>query len=518
MLADVDTNPTSYQSDVDGKWATLLPPGRLRTRLLIASSLGTVLLAPQLLFLAAKEALSSCPDGPPRDDLQGLDIVFECLLGIGDDSKSASSGTLWGGVDTGLAAEIIANQHFNRSVSIGHQLAWIDRAWFQDWPQTTAATKTVEGQPRDLFKEATGVELEEFAAVAFCVYIQADLNKICRFPDRFFADLGLKDKTINHFLQSTSVPLDELRRKIFQEESNARNSRYAIDTIRRFPLVRLGTGELLLLSPNLLVQRTLSEVTYFDVEDYLNKFDAREGTKRKEAFNRCTNLVLEHEVGVSLGRLFSGRERRVFSESYLQNRFGSKRFTPSVCDYVVKTRNAWLLFEVTDRSLPVTVKFANCDSGDLDTELDLVLTMRKAKQLVSTRNLIEDSLLKTGRPTSGGALYFVPLVVTSPGGMPWNPAVHQRTKERLSSLARIPDEFPTSIALITLKDVRMLENAASLGTDVADVLIQWRRTDPGSPLDQFMVSRGVPVGSPKWERDKAVEVINRFQLRMKVEK
>lgn len=517
IITDIDLSTTSdAEIDVDQRWSSSITNTTLRTRLSIASTLGGTLFAPQLLLLAAGEALSHCPEGPPTGTSYGLDVLVLCLLGIGDESGAGdSNGETWGGLNAELAGEIIANLHFNRSMWVGHQLSWIERTWFQDWPKRTPATKTVGGEPRDLFKEATGVELADFAAVAFNVYTQAALHKTVRFPNEFFDTLGLPSAAIEHFLSATSRTMPELRAEIQKDTTTSGGSRYAFNTFRRFPLVRLASGEFLVLSPNFVIQRALSEVTFFDVRHYLKAVDKRDGTKRDEAFRLCTTDILEHEAGVTLRRMFSRDKVSVLDENHMQKKFGSKKHTPSVCDYAVRVGKTWLLIEVTDTPIPVPVVFAKANAAALDAELDRVLTKRKAKQLASTVRLIqqaESAHQGQGHPRQ---FTFIPLVLTAQTGLPWNPAVHRRVTERLSSVTELSEEFCSSVALITLKDLMILENAASLGHDIVALLRSWRQTDPGSPLDQHLHQRGVPLSSPRWEKEQASKTINHFMKRMR---
>ena len=516
ILTDIDISTTSHaETEVDQRWAASITHPTIRTRLSIASTLGDTLFAPQLLLLAAGEALSHCPQGPPTDTADGLDVLVCCILGIGDESGAGDpNGETWGGLNAELAGEIIANLHFNRSLWVGHQLSWIERTWFQNWPKRTPTTDAVGGEPRDLFKEATGVELADFAAVAFNVYAQAALHKSVRFPSEFFDTLGLPPAAIEHFLSATSRTVPELRAQIQKDITTSGGSRYAFNTFRRFPLVRLASGEFLVLSPNFVLQRALSEVTFFDVRHHLKAVDKRDGTKRDEAFHLCTTDILEHETGVTLRRIFSRAKIQVLDENHLQKKFGSRKHMPSICDYAVRVGKTWLLFEVTDTPIPVPVVFAKANAAALDAELDRVLTKRKAKQLASTIRLLQQAESDHQGQTHPRQFTFIPLVVTAQTGLPWNPAVHHRVTERLSSVTELSKDSCAPVALITIKDLMILENAASLGHDVVDLLRSWRQTDPGSPLDQHLHQRGVPLSSPRWEKEQASKTIINFMKRM----
>ncbi|MGP4965867.1 hypothetical protein [Glutamicibacter ardleyensis] len=499
MLNDVDT-ASDGECAPDEKWADRVQNPKLRARLLVAFGLGNFLLAPQLLLLAAGESLTHSPKGPCTDDYSGIDIVFGCLLGIGDDAGSIRRGSPWGGADSGLATEIIANQHFNRSVSVGHQLAWTHNTWLKSWPRGEKTARSVGGQPKELFYEATGMDIEDFATIAMSLYVQGSTKGIIRFPPEFFTCLGFSAEVTDYFLEATSISVEALRLKIGQE-SQGKRSQYAFNALRQFPLVKLTSGEFLVLRTNYLIQRALSDVTFFDVIAHLKKVDEQSSTKRANAFRNATNQILEHEAGVILRRIFAKTSGRVFDESELQMKFQkSKKKIPSVCDYAVKSGNNFLLVEVTDRAIPDPVVNGQGDPDLLDKELGMVLTDRKAGQLASTINLLKEE----AKGSMGGKapqMNFIPLVLTAARGLPWNQFAQSHTEERTAKYSDLSEGSCSSVALITLRDLLILENACEAGHDIFEILQKWRHQEPGLGLDQFMSSNGYPLGHPKWERD-----------------
>ncbi|WP_157372295.1 hypothetical protein [Arthrobacter sp. Soil736] len=499
-------------SEVDMRWTKQVANRNLRTHLEIASTYGVTLFAPQMLLLAAKEAMLHSPEGPPTDNVEGLDLLVICLLGIADDNDEGpkvASGATWGGMDVSLASELIANLHFNRTLWVGRQLVWFERTWFRSWPKRTKAAKTVGGEPHELFKEATGIELVDFAAVAFNLYAQAANRGYVRYPDEFFATLGLPAEAVEHFLAVTSCSASEMRRHIRDDHAAPRPSRFGFDTFRRFPLVRLESGELLMLSPNFVMQRALSETTFWDVRQYLRKVDA----KREVAFHQCTKDILEYEAGAALRRIFFKKKLQVLDEGQLQKRLAAGRKSmPRMCDFAIRSGRTWLLVEVTDRAMPRPVVLASASATALDDELDKVLTARKAEQLISTIRLLEEET-RLRRSQSDGRFTYIPLVLTGETGLPWTLPVQHRTRERLASLGH-PEEFCSAVALITLKELIMLENAAALGHDTIDILRSWRLDNPSLPLDQHIHLQAIPLNSPVWERNRVSAVVRRFANRM----
>ncbi|MDT0196785.1 hypothetical protein Q9R30_15630 [Arthrobacter sp. AB6] len=512
ILTDIEVRATlsdGTNAELDRKWAAKVRNPRLRTYLEIGSTFGVTLFAPQMLLLAAKEALLYCPEGPAKESVDGLDMLVICLLGIADDNDQGpkdAGGATWGGMDVSLASELIANYHFNRTLWVGRQLVWFERTWFRNWPKRTKTAETVGGEPQELFHEATGVELVDFAAVAFNIYAQASVHGHVRFPDKFFTTLGLPLEAIEHFLAVTSYPVAEIRKLIRNDAAAPGSSRFQFDAFRRYPLIRLESGELLMLSPNFVMQRALSETTFWDVRQYLRNVDR----KREEAFHQCTRDILEYEAGAALRRIFFKRKLQVFDEERLRKRLAEgRKDLPRICDYAVRSGHTWLLIEVTERAMPRPVVFANASSLALDDELDKVLTARKAQQLSSTISLLEEEARLHGE----GHYTCVPLVLTGETGLPWTIPVQRRAQERLLSLGH-SEEFSAAVAMITLKDLIMLENAADLGHDILEILVSWRRDSPSFPLDQHLQQRGVPLNSPGWERNRVSKVVRSFAKRM----
>lgn len=185
---------------------------------------------------------------------------------------------------------------------------------------------------------------------------------------------------------------------------------------------------------------------------------------------------------------------------------------PNICDYAVRSGRTWLLIEVTDRAMPRPVVFANASAPALDEELDRVLTARKAKQLISTINLLQEEARQQSNQTDEPFTY-IPLVLTGETGLPWTIPVQLRSQERLTSLG-YPEEFCSSVAIITLKELIMLENVAALGHDVVEILRSWRIDNPSSPLDLHLQQRTIPLDSPAWEKKRVADVVNGFAKRM----
>lgn len=493
LLAELDNSESLQQRKrIEERWVAAIENRRLKLQLSIAVTIGVTIFPPQLLLLAASETLIHSPDGSSLSSYSKWDEVVLCILGIGDETSSpAKTGSSWGGLDESFAGEIISNLHFNQSVWPAHQIAWAHQAWIAGWPEGDGLIARMEGQPSELFHQATNISIRDFINAALALY-SFSLDGVVAFPLKAFSEIGIAEQTTSHILRAASRNSRELKEALIKQRSgNA--ARFDFALFRRFPLIRMMNGDVLVLRSDYLVQRALSEVAFFDVREYLKQMDTQNGTSRDEAFRHGISKLLERETGDTLRRIFP--RSSVLDETKIQQ-INRERRRRKACDYAVRVGKTWLLIEVTDRAMAQPVVNASAPATALDVELDRVLIERKAKQLAST--------IDTLRSTTGNEdCEYIPLVLTASGGMPWNVTLHHRVQELLEGTTTLRQEYCLPVALLTLKDLRMLERAAEDGHDVVTLIRQWRSIDPGLPLDQFLADSAVQIGPSKWERDLA---------------
>lgn len=131
MLAQADTNGqlAGNRRNVHAEWAARIEEPTLRQRVQVGLALRNVLIAPQLVVIAIREAFEYCHDGPPRFNADQTDIVIACILGIGDEQQAGrwqDAPNKWAGLDPKVAADLVSNIHFNRSVALHHLMAYTE--------------------------------------------------------------------------------------------------------------------------------------------------------------------------------------------------------------------------------------------------------------------------------------------------------------------------------------------------------------------------------------------------------
>lgn len=520
MLKDLDLaeRPTPA---IEIGWVNQVSSEVLRNQLRSAIRDEARLLPPQILLLAALEAIEHCPPGGASDNFLGLDQIFEAVLGVAEDSSAPrTGGELWGGLDSGLAAELVAQHYFGHTIDPIDQLAWVHENWRTPWVRPTVKEKVITqagGEPRVLFLEATNVEIDDFAAVGVHLWVQAQQHGFLRYPSEFFDRLGIDRAAVDRFLAETSTDLTALKAEVATERARTGASRWAFHSLRRRPIVRLENGEWLVMRIGFVIQRALGDATYWDVRNYLRAEDKRAGTKREEAFRGCLGSALEAHVGQTLMRMFpgGGLSRRVFDEITMQKAWaGKKGQMPSACDFAVDCGDAWLLFDVTDRRIPENLINATADAAALDAELRIVLTEKKAKQFASTIRHLTTNVAKLAKGRRVTPTRFICVVVTPTGGLGWNPATNTRAQELLADMDVLQSGKVLPLATMSLRDLTEFESAVENGNSAVDLMVGWRANGAQFSFEQVLQLQRIPLQRSRWVQGTAMQLIDQVVERI----
>lgn len=372
------------------------------------------------------------------------------------------------------------------------------------------------GEPRDLFLEATKVEFDDFGAVGVHLWVQADQNGLLRYPSEFFDQLGIDRVAVDRFLAETSTDLATLKAEVAAERARTGTARWAFNTLRRWPIVRLDNGQWLVLRLGFAIQRALGDATYWDVRNHLKAEDQANRSKRDEGFRGCLGYELEANVGQALGRMFPGilKARRLYDETTMQNAWAKRGQKPSVCDFAVDCGDTWLLFDVTDRRIPEKLINAEATAADLDAELNLVLTEKKAKQFASTVKLLTNEFGKLVKSHAVPPIEFVCIVVTPTGGLGWNPAINTRAKELLADMEVLQSGKVLPLGIMSVRDLTELESAVEGGRTTDSILTDWRTNGPGHSFERALLEMGIPLQRSAWVQNTAMRTIDELVGRL----
>jgi hypothetical protein len=507
MLRDLDLQDPST-IEIEAGWVSALPAAA-QTRAVAALRRGRRLLVPQALLAGVKEALRHCPAGGDRGDLSDLDVVLRAVWSIGDewDQIPEAGEPVWGAIPVSLAAEMVANQHFNVTARPLPMIARTQSVWRGGWSTAVkpALISRAGGTPGGLFRRATGCDLDDFLSIALHLYLQAQMHRHLRFPPEFFTRLGIAPAAVDRFLAATTKTLADLQQ--YAAGTDAVQHPWDFNQLRTTPLVRLPDGSVQIIRLGYMLERAFGQVPEFDVRDYLRQIDAGGQQMatggREEAFRSGLDTQFETCVGQTLRRIFPvrGHLEQLYTEQRMWHAWSTKKAKVKVCDWAVDCGDVWLCLDATNRRLPQTVVGGYANPEQLDREIAFVLTGRKTDQMATTvRHLTTRLPALTHRNLSPGTI-FIPLIVTPDDGLPWNPAVHNRVQEIIAASGKLQSRHIAPLGVITLEDLGLLERVVEDGHDAGRLLRRWRTQRPELALPHFLDQAGIVLRRPQWESE-----------------
>ena len=397
------------------------------------------------------------------------------------------------------------NQYFNVDHLVGSLLTRYQRLW-HDIPTELA------GDPGALnlagaFEQVTGVRLDDLWLTAMPFLGSASEGRI-RFLPSYLEQIPLPKETREAALKLLVVDEDEMR-ALVDAETKASGFDWAYTSFRRYPMVRLQDGSLLLLSAKFLQERTLGGAACWELDrHYLSQ-----GEASFQQFRKFYAKVVERYVRDSVQRMVgqpTGGVRRVFGEEDQWRAWGTKKAKPKASDLLIDYGTGWVAIEVVSGRL--TQESISAGPGSAFDRDVRKLVEEKVRQLDATiRNLDRDEEALTGRPrTPGRPIYPVVLVAH---GFPVNPitmtVIHQRIAD--ANLLQRPH-----VAKLEILDLDHLEQIEALVEDGAPSLPKLLADKQQAnlrltALDQYLAfERGFQLRRPNWAGDVANEVMRRI--------
>lgn len=535
MLADVSSELETPAS-VDERWAANIRDRRLRDSLHLAISKGYRLVAPQVVLASIREFLlvRAEEDGldTGHDD---LDLLICALLGVADDLDDTGDlpqdwpndpeVTKWGELAEVLASGLIANVHFNQQFPLPYLLARASKRWGDTWNGDVDAIdqQQIGASLRELFREATGSDINAFIDIALTFVSQHAKNRHVAFPPHFVSWAHLTEPAHTRAFQLLSTDIFTLKKDLRETPEQYWN----FDAIKRNPLLHLSDGSYLVIHLGWLVESCMGEQFYHQMRNYLNDYDQQHGTGRGKAFHGAIGSSFEADVSAVLKRTFDGRRSKVdqlrshvWGEKQLQSAFaaaGSKGNQPKIPDFVVQFGDTWLIIDATFRELTKPVAHGASDVDRLNREIAMLITDRKAKQLNSMVNLlINDASPLIGSPLPS-EVTFIPLIISGDYSLPWTlPVVAEtlKTLERENQLQQ-PNVLP--LATMTYEDLLLVEHIAeSEGPRVVETIKRWRSSGLDSwAFHQFAHHEGTLLRLPRAVEKQFKQALKDLENRLK---
>ena len=154
-----------------------------------------------------------------------------------------------------LAAEVFSNQWFNAPRDLVGSFARHSFRW--------ADSPDVDVQPRQLYREATGVELSVVEDLALALWAIAMGGQVVVTIGALAESTGYSEADVEAALGLISADPDQLR-ALVEEHEGREGLEWSFSAFERYPLISDGDARVIY-APNLLIRRVFSWTSTFDV-------------------------------------------------------------------------------------------------------------------------------------------------------------------------------------------------------------------------------------------------------------
>ena len=423
-----------------------------------------LLVAPHVLLVLIKHAARFSGDCMLPEVAPGQPAV--AYLGTGDDLERRSEtedpvgddelvvGT---GVPGRLEREIVAVHHFHRQTDPRHVLARFIRCWTQ-LPAELADDPEVVDLPTE-FRAAVGVSLDDFIAAGVAFY-SVTLVRGPRLPRDLLPQLGYDEATAEQVLRLVAQPPADLRGWARDRSSSPM---WEFSHIEQFPFLDCG-DHLLVLRPDLVLQRFFGWLPLFDIEDGLGHGKA--ARSQLSRIQGCVRHLGEVYARESLQVQARRHGLRLFAEDELRAALspGNGRKT---CDVTVDDGRRWAVFEVTSLRLR-RESVASTSAERLDGDFVKLLTKVRQLDATITSLRVRESVL-TGQPAPAPRRRYFPVLVLTEG-FPVNPVTLTMLRQRAEEAGLLRGDDVAELEVVDGVELEILEGASFGEITVLDAL------------------------------------------------
>lgn len=365
----------------------------------------SVVLDPRACLLAMRIALRVCPE---EGGIETNGLLVLILLALQDELDAPDGPQIADPTDPQhrLFREIVRSHAFSSSWNPRSRMAHFDLRW-RDFPTRLGIAGRTN--PAEAFQDATGIDLTDFVGLgtAFWAGSISHPGQIVRFPAGIAWDEDRRERTLGPMTSRVADMRQAVSQVVGEDEA------YAFDEFRRWPILRFGDDEYLVLAPHLLFERLSGAPPLLDIRAVLPKVEAERvmGTAR---------AMCEFDALEAVQRMCEVEGFTYYSEQELRTAFG--RTGVPIAEAAVDTGDEWIVFEVSSRTLsrPTLI---DADAEALRTDLDRGIRQkfRQVNSIVS--QLIDREEQLTGVPAVDRKRHTRVLVAYD--GFPLNPLTYE---------------------------------------------------------------------------------------------
>lgn len=320
----------------------------------------STLVAPQTLLLLMQFALLRSPTVPSADHhpqpLPALILALQEGLGSGGDEDEV---VFTGDPHSALFRWVVASHDFgairDEATTIAHH--------HQRWVRLARDHAIVSGSVDlyEAFRDATDVDKDDFTAVALAIWAHCETHDSYPIAATALDTFNMQREVVDRALSLVARTADEFRRLILSTPREFRTE-WSFDVLRRYPLLRMDNGDILVLSKRLLIERVYGWLPIFDLTDGLKAKKRKTDAERAE---RWLRHLCEADALAGLANLAG--PSRFFGESSIQLAFGT---AVQNADAAIEYADAWVVFEIGTHQLTrATVVAAKPEALESDLRL-----------------------------------------------------------------------------------------------------------------------------------------------------
>jgi hypothetical protein len=350
----------------------------------------------------------------------------------------------------------------------------IARTWilWQEYEPSPQKIRELGATPKELLREATGLELEDLMAMGFAAYghlVEVTPGRPVLMSLDYFAKAAKTAEQEEAILRTFTSAPDEMR-----EQLRRSTGEYDFLPFQSNPILRTEDGFFVLDGRYLLEKFTVRGL-YWIVNDYLRD-ELKDKWRRdrwSEAHAQMVENMVEDQLRSVAPGLLGSPDRAFYGEDEIANVYVRKE-GDKVCDAAVDYGDCFLLFEVVDRQLTHGTRVeGKASSFEKDTRFAVV---DKCSQLDATaKALLENPTALTGRPSVLG-MKVVPVLVVA-GGYPSDPVSRSYAEKRVEKKGLLQNERIEKLGIVNLGEVEMLEALAQTNHHLARIVADWKHSD-----------------------------------------
>lgn len=405
--------------------------------------------------------------GPARAIPPLIAAVFLChaIASVREAEARPDDESVVAGFPAGLAMDIVRGQAFQDEDEPFFALDRTLRLWM-DYGHL-AAPLLGGGQAAELFRTATGVEVQDFVALGFSLFAHfaawhpGDLIRVD-------SDLGpgVDELVRERFLKAVTIAVEDLADAMSSSEG-----RWDYLVVQKHPVVQVGDGFVVIDGKFLADRFTVG--LFHDVAASLAE---REGESAvlawRQAWGKMVEAMVEDNLRAQAPRSLA--EAQVYFTEFdvaYAYRPHSRPGAAGCADAVLDYGDVVVVIEIVSGTLTNATRIG----GDIQAfELDMEkIAYKKIRQLDDTVRAIrsDPGSLLPGRSADP----IIQPVVVAGGGFPLSPVTARKIEEYREQNGLLHDTRP--LAVVSAQEVEMVEGLTNRGFTLPGLIDRWKSSD-----------------------------------------